>query len=131
MRDDFRPRLQHRLYHVDEEASLRRHASSGTTALAVAGIAVLLTAVAWSPSLRPSAPVVELAPIVVSSPPPRAVARPLLRFTDLGFQTGRGQVKGSMDLWGDAHALLFQYSRLSQRYRQSAPLQRVSLDEDR
>jgi anti-sigma factor RsiW len=66
VRDDFVPRLQHRIYHVDQERSLRWHTSSGTTALAMAGMAILLTAVAWSPVLRSSAPTVELEPIVVS-----------------------------------------------------------------
>lgn len=48
LREDFEPRLQHRLYHVDDERAL---ASSGTPAMTVLGIALLLTAVAWSPAL--------------------------------------------------------------------------------
>jgi predicted anti-sigma-YlaC factor YlaD len=131
IRDDFRPRLQHRLYHVDQVVSLRRHTSSGTTALAVAVIAVLLTVVAWSPALRPSVPVVELAPIVVSGPPPLATFGPFPGFADLGLGAAVRSGRGTPGLWDDAHALLYQYSRLSQRYRRSAPLQRVSLDEDR
>jgi hypothetical protein len=128
VRDDFRPRLQHRLYHVDQEAALRRHTTSGATALAVAGISVLLTAVAWSPTMRPSSPVVELAPIVVSRPPPRAV-RPALSFPDRGVP--RQFLDRSAGLWDDAHTLLFEYSRLSQQYERRSPLQRTRLDEDR
>ena len=67
--EDFAPRLQHRLYHVDQDTVLRSQTSSGTTALAIVGMALLLTAVAWSPALRATAPTVELAPIVVSRPP--------------------------------------------------------------
>ena len=67
--DDFRPRLRHRLFHVDDEVALQRHANSGATGFAVLGIAMVLTAAAWSPLLRPPAPTVELSPIVVSRPP--------------------------------------------------------------
>jgi hypothetical protein len=128
VRDDFRPRLQHRLYHVDQEAVLRRHTASGATALAVAGISVLLTAVAWSPTLRPSSPVVELPPIVVSRPPPGAV-RPALNFPDRGVRMPF--LDREVGLWDDAHTLLFEYSRLSQQYERRSPLQRTRLDEDR
>ena len=128
VRDDFQPRLQHRLYHVDQEVALRRHTASGATALAVAGISVLLTAVAWSPALRPSSPVVELAPIVVSRPPARAV-RPALSFLDRGARTPF--LDREAGLWDDAHTLLFEYSRLSQQYERRSPLQRTRLDEDR
>jgi len=127
--DDFRPRLQHRLYHVDQDALLRRHTASGSTAMAVLGIAVLLAAVAWSPVLRPGAPMVDLAPIIVSAPP--AVLRvPLPSAFPFGSDES---VRPAHDagLWDDANLLLFEYSPLSQRYGGGSGLPRAGLDGDR
>ncbi len=109
--EDFVPRLQSRLLHEEQEAFLRRHANSGATALAVVGMALLLTFVAWAPALRRSAPVVELAPIVVSDPP--RPARAPVSFTAFALQS-TATVRPA-DLWGDARTLLFQYSRLARR----------------
>ena len=125
--EDFQPRLQHRLYHVDDEVALSGHRASGTTALTVLGMAVLLTTLAWAPALRPSIPVVALQPLVVSDPPVRlrpvnalpmggAMLRPTFG------QTGTG-------LWDDAQALLYEYSPLQQRYRERDPLRRAGLDQ--
>lgn len=115
--EDFVPRLQHRLLHEDQEAFLRRHANSGATALAVVGMALLLTFVAWAPALRRGAPVVELEPIVVSDPP--EPARPPVSFTAFAVQAAA--VSRPSDLWGDARTLLFQYSRLARRYGEASP----------
>jgi len=125
--EDFRPRLRHRLFHVDDEAALVRHASSGATALSVLGVAVVLSAVAWSPLLNPGSPTVELSPIVVSRPPAPLRLRPAsLALDEIPLGGGGSEA----DLWDDAHALLFQYSPLSQRYRQRALLRRAGLNED-
>jgi anti-sigma factor RsiW len=112
--NDFVPRLQHRLLHEEQDAFLRRHANSGATALAVVGMALLLTFVAWAPTLRRSAPVVELEPIVVSNPPDPSPARPPASFT--AFAPRATATALPSDLWGDARMLLFQYSRLARRY---------------
>jgi len=125
--EDFAPRLQHRLYHVDEEASLRGHTGSGTTALAAVGMAILLAAAAWSPTLRSTIPTVELEPIVVSRPPARAFLR---SFTSLPIHFGRQPVTNA-GLWDDAPLLLYQHSRLYQRYGTRSPLLRTGLEQDR
>ena len=124
--EDFEPRLQHRLYHVDDEVALNAHTASATTVLTVLGMSVLLTALAWSPALLPTAPVVELPPIVVSDPPlslrpvnALPVGAPLLRRTFRA--TGSG-------LWDDAQGLWYEYSPLQQRYRERTPLRRAGLD---
>jgi len=124
--EDFQPRLQHRLYHVDDEAALNAHTASGATVLTVVGMSVLLTALAWSPALRPTAPVVELPPIVVSDPPVRL--RPV-NALPMGLRILRptfGIAKAG--LWDDAQALLYEYSPLQQRYRERSPLRRAGLD---
>lgn len=114
LREDFAPRLQHRLYHVQEERSLSEHATSGAPALTVLGIAVLLAAVAWAPMLRGSAPVVQLAPIVVDRAPPRLPAIPP---SPLGTQVGSRADRDldDVDLWGDTR--LYEYSSLRRQYQ--------------
>lgn len=115
LRDDFAPRLQHRLFHVDDERTLVAHAASGAPALTVVGIAILLTAVAWSPSLLSDAPVVELAPIVVDRAPARSSVRPASATPPGTFSTTSELDQG---LW--ANTLLYDYTPLSQRYEQRA-----------
>jgi len=67
--NDFRPRLQHRIYHLEDgDAFGDGSRGSGTTAVAAVGIAVLLTAAAWSPVLRQAGDTVTLPAIVVSQP---------------------------------------------------------------
>jgi len=124
--EDFPPRLQHRLYHVDQNAALSAHTASGTTALTVLGMSLLLTALAWSPALRPSAPVVELPPIVVSDPPSRQRPMNVLPMRAAIFRPTWGLV--GRNLWDDAQALLYEYSPLQQRYRESSPVRRAGLD---
>ncbi len=127
--EDFQARLHHRLLHVDEEDALLSHSNSGATAVAVLSIALVLTAVAWSPMLRPGLPQVELSPLVVSAPPPRVRARPVNAFS---VQPGRTSVPVARNagLWDDAHQLLFEYSRLSQRYRQRALARQAGFEPD-
>lgn len=113
LREDFGPRLQHRLYHVQEERSLTEQVASGAPALTVFGIAVLLAAVAWAPTLRASAPVVELPPIVVDRAPRTAPPSG----GPVGVPAARRREAGSLDgnLWDDAR--LYEYSPLSRRYQ--------------
>jgi anti-sigma factor RsiW len=124
--EDFEPRLRHRLYHVYDEAVLRAHSASGATVLTVLGMSLLLTALAWSPALRPSAPVVAIPPIVVSEPPlPLRPANAL----PVGAAILRpAWARRGADLWDDAQALLYEYSPLQQRYRENAPPRRAGLD---
>lgn len=112
LREDFAPRLQHRLFHVQEERSLSEHVASGAPALTVLGIAVLLTFVAWAPMLRASAPVVELDPIVIDRIPSRSTSPPAI-FTGSLRQTSSDQLDA--DLWDDAR--LYEYSQLHRRYQ--------------
>ena len=71
--EDFLPRLQHRIYHLEDAPALA-HASagSGTTVATAIGIALVLAVVAWSPALVRE-PRVALPPVVVSHPEPRLV----------------------------------------------------------
>jgi len=122
--EDFHPRLRHSLFHVDDEAMLRRHTSSGTTVVVVAGIATFLSALAWSPALLPAAPMVELAPIVVSRPP-------AVRAAGFAVDPWRGGARAQRGLWEDAHRLFLEYSALTRRYSQRSPFIRTGLEDDR
>ena len=112
LREDFEPRLRHRLYHVDDERTLRAHAASGSPAMAVLGIALLLTAVAWSPTLFSGEPVVRLEPIVVDRAPTRSPFAPAGSLPgNFSSKTDPGLDEG---LWDGM--LLYDFTPLSQRY---------------
>lgn len=71
--EDFMPRLQHRIYHLEDDSALARaQSASGTTVSTAVAIAALIALAAWSPTLMRE-PRVELPEIVVSRPEPRAV----------------------------------------------------------
>ena len=122
MQEDFVPRLRHRLYHVDDERTLRVHASSGAPAMTVLGIALLLTAAAWSPLLVSRAPVVQLPPIVVDRAPTRSPFRPAS--SPPGMFSTKGDTDLDAGLWDGT--LLYEYTPLSQRYGERARVRRVS-----
>ena len=110
--EDFHPRLQHRIYHIQEDLARRRRGASFTR-LGVAFAATALLALAvWGPELVRETPVVALPPIVVSEPPsPRAAAPSAtvryrsIRLLDPGLDGD--------DLW--TTRALYEYSALSQR----------------
>jgi hypothetical protein len=71
--EDFFPRLQHRIYHIEDGSALvRAERASGSTVSTAVAIAALIAVAAWSPALVQE-PEVELPEIVVSRPQPRAV----------------------------------------------------------
>lgn len=111
LQEDFGQRLQHRLYHVQDERTLSDRVASGAPALTVLGIAALLTAVAWAPLLRESDPMVHLAPIVVDRAPTR------LPVTNTGGvrAPSRSPAEPELDgdLWDDTR--LYEYSPLRSR----------------
>jgi anti-sigma factor RsiW len=127
LREDFGPRLEHRLYHVQEERSLSEHVASGAPALAVLGIAVLLAAAAWAPLLLESSPVVELQPIVVDRAPPRLPARPVGVMNASSRARDDGML--DIDLWDDAR--LYEYSTLNRGYRSGPQPRQVGFAPDR
>lgn len=134
---DFAPMLRRRLAYVEQDAFLRRHTNSGSTALSVLGMAAVMVAVAWAPLMRPAAPSVELAPIVVSRPPSAVPARSVASFSAFAQQamavprrsTPPEPAALQADLWGDARSALFEYSRLAQRYGQRSFSGRSGLDD--
>ncbi len=112
--ESFRPRLQHRLFHLDEGGSVTRSGrGSATPAVTVLGMAILLTAVAWSPKIGGRVPEVDLPAIVVSGPPR---SEPLFELDAPGLTpVSSGLFPGG--LWADAEDLLYEYSPMSERNR--------------
>ncbi len=112
--ESFRPRLQHRLFHLDDGGSVARPGrGSATPAVTVLGMAILLTAVAWLPKIGGGVPEVDLPAIVVSGPP-----RPEFLFEPDGPRltpVSSGLFPGG--LWSDAENLLYEYSPMSERNR--------------
>ncbi len=127
LREDFEPRLRHRIYHVDDERALGAH-QSATPALTVLGIAILLTALAWAPLITGGGRDVMLEPIVVDRAP-RDAGRllPALLTPPGAFST---KTPSHLDdgLW--ENTLLYEYSALYQRYGQRGHVRRVA-DVDR
>jgi len=120
---DFRDRLRHRLFHVDDGDALNRLGSaSGTTAVTALGMAVVLVFAAWAPTLLSIRPEVELTPIVVSRPEPRTLG---LRTSPVSlFPAGSSALAGEGDLRRRSNALLFRHSLLNDRSRRSLLQQR-------
>lgn len=111
--EDFTPRLQHRIYHLADGESLvrEREAGSGTTAVTLVAMTVLLALAAWSPSVkRPF--VVELPAIVVNEPPPRPV-RLIYQSLPVRQQPGEPHLR---NVWTGARDVLYRTSHISQRY---------------
>ncbi len=121
--ESFRPTLEHRLFHLEDENALARAGgASGVPALTTVGMAIVLAIVAWSPTFGRSTVEVELAPIVVSDPPARPPAFDAgtrsftVRKPTLGFTKG---------LWSDPNALLYEYSPMLERYRAESLLRQT------
>lgn len=75
--DDFMPRLQHRLYHVDDERMVWRRNGSGASTAFVVTVVLLISVAAWLPLARRGPPTVELPPIA-AHPPRQQIAVPRL-----------------------------------------------------
>ena len=112
--ESFRMRLQHRLFHLDDGGSVARPGrGSAIPVVTVLGMAILLTAVAWSPSIGNGVPEVDLPAIIVSGPP---LHDPLLEHDAIG-PTPVSSDLFSGGLWSDPNNLLYEYSPMSERYR--------------
>jgi hypothetical protein len=111
--EDFTPRLQHRIYHVADGDSLvrEREAGSGTTAVTLLAMTVLLALAAWSPTVKRPL-VVELPAIVVNEPPPRPV-RLIYQSLPVNQQMGEPHLR---NVWYGARDVLYRTSHISQRY---------------
>ena len=115
--EDFTPRLQHRLFHVEDGHVLARErsAGSGTTAVTLLAMTVLLALAAWSPTVRRPM-VIDLPAIVVNEPPPRPVR---LMYHTLPVRQAPSDPY-VRSLWTGAGDLLHKTSHIQERYRNVA-----------
>ena len=120
---DFRPRLDHRIYHLEDGASIARESlGTGATSVSVLAIAILVALSAWSPVMSVTAPAPELPPVVVVDPPPPTFtpgptsptfSRNLSLFSGTEYQNA---------VWGSSHEVLFEYSPIADRRRNQAAM---------
>jgi hypothetical protein len=75
--DDFLPRLQHRLYHVEEELKGPGRVGSGVRAALPLALAASIAAIAWIPAMRSAPTLHELPPIAARAPLP--AVQPILQ----------------------------------------------------
>ena len=124
--DDFSSRLEHRLFRA-ADLPPSDDVASRAPALAVLGIAMLLTVVAWAPFLLGGSPVVQLQPIVVDDAPATSPKLP----SALAGRPDPTESLGESDsrLWEDL--LLYEYSPLSRRYQETARARQVGFESGR
>lgn len=121
--ESFRPTLEHRLLHLEDENALARTAAaSAVPVLTAVAMAIVLAIIAWSPTLGRSTAEVNLAPIVVSGPPSR---EPALVTGTRSFAPWKPALSLETGLWSDSNALLYEYSPMRERYRAEGLLRRT------
>lgn len=129
---DFRPRLQHRIYHVEDERVLPSSSGSGVTATTALAMAVLVAFAAWTPAMRSGASEPaqdpELAASLDGTPAPTGPDP-----AELFQPTSVLQVRHAQDggLWTQTHthSLLYEYSLLSrERPRATVQIRQTGLE---
>ena len=123
--DSFRPRLEHRLFHIDDgDVTVHTASGSAVPVAAAVGMAILLSFIAWYPSFGRATPEVMLPAIVVSAPP---AMEPLFNTDAFGRPVAAPRTLGS-GLWSDPNTLLYEYSPMSERSRNNSALRRTGID---
>ncbi|HEV2150234.1 MAG TPA: hypothetical protein VGR37_22740 [Longimicrobiaceae bacterium] len=106
--DDFAARLQHRIFHVDEEMRAPSRSSSGVPTSALLPIAAALALAAWIPVLQSDRGLHQLPPVAARAPysdlPTLLVAGPLLAHTSVLHRELEPEALHSRD-----NHLLFRY----------------------
>jgi anti-sigma factor RsiW len=123
----FRSRLQHRLFHVDDERALARSRSAPSALALLAGFVTLLAAAAWSPGLFEAEPEVQLTPIVVNRPAYRPLGLRAPFANLLPARTPAAFDLRGADLWSQSSTLLFRYAPIHARYQTGGELVRAGL----
>jgi hypothetical protein len=105
--EDFLPRLQHRLYHIDEEMRAPARNSSGAQAAVTLALAASIAAIAWFPTTQSKERMIELPAVAARAPlpppaPMRIETRPFYLPPPLGLDGW-----GAQDLLGQPPSDLF------------------------
>tara|TARA_B100000029_G_scaffold443266_1_gene462235 strand:- start:2398 stop:2727 length:330 start_codon:yes stop_codon:yes gene_type:complete len=102
-------------------------------------VAVVLLIVSWLPVIRDTTPEIALETVVVEQPLAQVTWQPsVMSSSSSGFViypfadlSERAFSDFQQELWDEAHALLFEYSPLSQHSRQRGVLRRTGLGQQR
>jgi len=117
-REDFRDRLQHRLYLSEVEGRAGRSGVlvlSTPLALGLAAAAMLAVAAAWGPMVDAVTPIPAASlPAITAATPPPLTDRPRLA-TPPGTRAPAALVQP--DFWAQSHTLLYEHSPLYHRNR--------------
>lgn len=119
--EDFHPRLQHRLYHVDDERALARSSAGFNPTVMVMGAVAMVGVLMGVPLLFEPDPEVELSPIVVSVPAqrPLGLRMPLPTLLPRSLSPAALELDGN-DLWRQSAALFYEYAPARARYRDAS-----------
>lgn len=118
--EDFRERLRHSIYSLDEERRRKRIPAGGSGFAAVVAVAAVLAVLVWTPMARSPEPTVELAPIVAREPAsPRPLLTPRTAEPTPWTQLSSGAFFADSDLWARSNALLYEHSHLGRRSREA------------
>lgn len=119
--EDFHPRLQHRLYHVDDERALARSKAGFNPSVMVLGAVAMVGVLMGVPWLFEPDPEVELSPIVVSVPAPRPLGlrMPLPTLLPPSLSPAALELDGNA-LWRQSAALFYEYAPARARYRNAS-----------
>ena len=118
---DFRASLDARIREEQLFGRLARGPQgSATNTAALAAVAIVFVIIAWLPTLEPV--VIETSlPAIAAAPPIRPAVRARLGSTPFPRVRGAQQVVRD-EFWGDANALLHEYSTLASGYSASSTL---------
>ncbi len=105
--EDFMNRLQHRIYHVEEEMRASRHAASGTSVAFTLAIAAAIGAAAWAPAMRPQVPQMNLPAVAANAPVRSEVVPSVFRAGPLLMDDSRATLAGQ-----SPQTVFFRYSPL-------------------
>jgi anti-sigma factor RsiW len=110
--EDFLPRLQHRIFHLDEEQRRSGSYSSGVSAGLALAIAALLAIAAWVPSVRPRAATLTLPAVAARAPQATQEVPVLFRSGPLLAPSPRAVDHHWNGAGQPTNALFFRYSPL-------------------
>ena len=117
LRHDFFPRLQHRVFHLDQEEAIRRSTSgSAMTAGTAVAVAAILVVVAWYPAFLDDTVEVDLPAIVVEEPASPEGSRLSASPPSEPVLT-RSSTFNEPSLWAQSNVLLYEHSSLGRRHR--------------
>jgi anti-sigma factor RsiW len=104
---DFMDRLQHRIYHVEDEMRASRHAASGTSVAFTLAIAAAIGAAAWAPTMRPKVPQVSHPAVAANAPVRTETVPSVFRAGPLLTEDSRATLAGQTP-----QTIFFRYSPL-------------------